>query len=148
MSARETRIVREIELRRAQAQLQRRKILAPVDGIVVAIHRRLGEFVSPVNPEIVTLIQTDRLLATFPIPSGSIGEFQPGKQFKISFADSRTVNATVYHVGVETDAESGTVPVKLLIDNSDGQFRSGEFVTLHFTPAAVADHADNEAIRR
>lgn len=148
MSARESRMIREIELRRAQSQLHRRKILSPIDGTAVAIHRRIGEFVSPVNPEVVTLIQTDRLLATFPIPSGSVGEFQPGKKFKISFADSKSITATVYHVGVETDAESGTVPVKLLIENPDGSLRSGEFVTLQFTPASVAERVDDGTTHR
>ena len=68
MSAKEDMIVREIEMRRAAIQLQRRSILAPFAGVVAKIHRHPGEFLSPLNPEVVTIIQTDRLLATFNVP--------------------------------------------------------------------------------
>ena len=45
--------------------------------------------------------------------------------------DGRTIVAEVYRVGVSTDAQSGTVEVKMVIDNQMRDIRSGEILTLN-----------------
>ena len=130
MSAEEDKIVREIEQRRAAVQLERRSILAPFAGRVSKIHRHAGEFLSPINPEVVTIIQTDRLLATFNVPSSKVSMLEVGATHQLRLANGTIVDAVVEQVGVITDAQSGTVEVKLAIENSDERIRSGESVTL------------------
>lgn len=131
LSAQEEVAVREIERRRAEVQLDRRTIFAPFDGVVAKIHSREGEFLSPLRPEVVTLVQVDRLIATFAVPSSQISSFELGKEFNIQMNEGRTVLGTVQSIGVETDAQSGTVEVKLVIENPDLQNRSGEICTLN-----------------
>ena len=131
MSAKEDMVVREIEMRRAAVQLERRSILAPFAGVVAKIHRHPGEFLSPLNPEVVTIIQTDRLLATFNVPSSKTSMLKVGATHQLKLADGNMIDAVVEQVGVTTDAQSGTVEVKLVIDNADGRIRSGESVTLN-----------------
>jgi RND family efflux transporter MFP subunit len=131
LSAQEEVAVREIERRRAAVQLERRTIFAPFDGVVAKIHSREGEFLSPLRPEVVTLVQVDRLIATFAVPSSQISSFEIGKEFNILMSEGRTVLGTVQSIGVETDAQSGTVEVKLVIENPDLQNRSGEICTLN-----------------
>ena len=130
MSAKEDKLVREIEMRRAAVQLERRSILAPFAGRVSKIHRHAGEFLSPINPEVVTIIQTDRLLATFNVPSSKVSMLEVGATHQIQLANGTIIDAVVEQIGVITDAQSGTVEVKLVIDNSDERIRSGESVTL------------------
>ncbi len=131
LSAKEELATREIETRRAQAQLDRRSIRAPFDGIVDRIHRREGEFLSPLRPEIVTLIQIDRLFATFNIPGSQYGAFEVGQEFELEMMNGMKVMATVHSIGVQTDAESGTVEIKLVIDNPSLEVRSGEICILN-----------------
>jgi RND family efflux transporter MFP subunit len=131
LAAKEEQAVREIEKRRAAVQLERRNIRAPFDGVVSKIHRREGEFLSPLRPEIVTLIQTDQLLAAFAVPSSMVSTFQPGKQFDIEIVGGQKVVGTVHSIGVETDAQSGTVVVKFLIDNPAHEIRAGESCVLN-----------------
>ena len=131
LAAQEEQVVRSIEARRAKVQLDRRTIVAPFDGVVSKVHRREGEFLSPVNPEVVTIIQVDKLLATFAIPSSQVKEFKVGKEFNLEMEDGRTIVAEVYRVGVSTDAQSGTVEVKMVIDNQMRDIRSGEILTLN-----------------
>ena len=131
MSAKEDKVVREIEMRRAAVQLERRSILAPFAGVVAKIHRHPGEFLSPLNPEVVTIIQTDRLLATFNVTSSKISTLKVGTSHQLELADGNIVDAVVEQIGVITDAQSGTVEVKFVIDNADGLIRSGESVTLN-----------------
>ncbi len=126
LAAEEEAVSREIDLRRANVMLERRSIRAPFDGVVSKVHRKQGEFLSPLRPEIVTLIQIDTLLAVFNIPSDMINSFERGREYTISFDNGMQVAGTVHQIGVATDAESGTVQIKIKLDNSDRRIRSGE----------------------
>ncbi|MEM9413649.1 MAG: efflux RND transporter periplasmic adaptor subunit, partial [Planctomycetota bacterium] len=130
LSAVEDFKVREIEYRRALMQLERRTIRAPFSGTVSKIHKRVGEFLSPVHPEIITLIQTDQLIAKFNVLSAQVANFEVGKKFQLHMINGKTVEATVYRIGVLTEAQSGTIEVKMLIENKNGEIRAGEFLTL------------------
>ena len=131
LAAQEEQVVRSIEAKRAKVQLERRTIVSPFDGVVSKVHRREGEFLSPVSPEVVTIIQVDKLLATFAIPSSQVNEFKVGKEFNLEMEDGRTIVAEVYRIGVSTDAQSGTIEVKMVIDNQMRDIRSGEILTLN-----------------
>ncbi len=130
LSAREEKAVREIEQRRAQVLLDRRRINAPFDGMIAKLHRQEGEFISPLKPEIATLVQVDRLLATFMVPSSQVDQFEVGGTLEIELENGRVVKGEVYRVGVVTDAQSGTVELKLVIENPDNSLRSGEICSL------------------
>ena len=130
-AAREEAAVRSIEQQRAEIQFSRRSIQAPMSGVISKVHRREGEFLSPLRPEVVTIIQVDRLLSTFNIPVSQANEFRVGKEFELKFENGKTVVATVQTVSVSTDAQSQTVEVKLVFENHDNHFRSGEICTLN-----------------
>jgi RND family efflux transporter MFP subunit len=123
--------IREIEVQRAAVQLQRRTITAPFNGQIAKIHSREGEFLSPLHPEICTIVQTDKLLATFNVTSDQARQFVAGQSYELRLENGETVSGEVYIIGVETDPQSGTVEIKLVIDNSDYRIRSGENVTLN-----------------
>jgi len=125
-SAKDEHIAREIEWRRAVAQMERRTIVAPFDGVIAKLHRKEGEFLSPVRPEVVTLVDIDQLYATFSIPSASASALEVGKTYPVEIGGQVGVKATLESIGVQTDAESGTVRVKLLIGNGDHKLRAGE----------------------
>ncbi len=130
LAAKEEKIVHEIEQRRAQVLLDRRRIKAPFDGVIAKVHRQEGEFLSPLRPEIATLVQVDRLLATFMIPSSQIRQFEIGTNYEIELENGQVVQGKVHRVGVLTDAQSGTVELKLVIENPNNKFRSGEICSL------------------
>lgn len=125
-AAKDEHIAREIELRRATAQMERRTIVAPFDGVVAKVHRKEGEFLSPVRPEVVTLVDIDHLYAVFSIPSSSVGMLEVGNAYHLEIGNQVGVKAKLESIGVQTDAESGTVRVKLLIENQDHKLRAGE----------------------
>ncbi|MFK7766758.1 MAG: efflux RND transporter periplasmic adaptor subunit [Mariniblastus sp.] len=131
LSAKEEQAVRAIERRRAEVQFIRRTIVSPFAGVVSKIHRREGEFLSPLHPEVVTIIQVDRLFATFAVPSSQIETFEIGKEFNLEMDSGQTVTGRVHRIGVQTDAQSGTIEVKLVIDNPMLELRSGEICTLN-----------------
>lgn len=130
-ATREEAAVRTIEKQRAEIQLSRRSILAPMSGIVSKVHRREGEYLSPLRPEVVTIIQIDRLMATFNIPVSQAREFSTGKEFELTFESGQSVIAKVHSISVSTDAQSQTVEIKFVFNNADRAFRAGEICTLN-----------------
>ena len=130
-AAREEAAVRAMELKRAEIQYSRRSITSPMSGIISKVYRREGEFLSPLRPEVVTIIQVDRLLATFAVPVSQTGAFRAGKEFELLFENGQRVVATVHSVSVSTDAQSQTVEVKLVFDNPGHHLRAGEICTLN-----------------
>ena len=122
--------VREVEMRRAQVQLDRRTIRAPFNGFIAKVSSREGEFLSPLHPEVCTLIQVDKLLATFDVASTTAGDFHVGETFELQLNNGSTVVAEVHSVGVEINPQSGTVEVKFVINNEDFEIRSGESCSL------------------
>ena len=129
--AREEAASRDIEYRQSLLRLDRRTIRAPFSGIVSKVHIREGEFVSTLQPEIVTLMQVDKLLAKFNVPSSQVDLFSPGSAFELTLGTGQKVTATVYRVAVSTDAQSGTVEIKMLIENPELRLRAGEILTLN-----------------
>jgi len=123
--------VREIEMRRAQVQLERRTIRAPFSGFIAKIARREGEFLSPLHPEVCTLIQVDKLLATFNVESEQASGFHVGESFELRLSDGSTIQAQVHSVGVEINPQSGTVEIKFVINNEDYRLRSGDGCSLN-----------------
>lgn len=131
LAAKEEQAVREVEQRRAEVQLERRTITSPFTGVVAKIHRKEGEFLSPVKPEVVTLVQVDKLLASFAVDTSQIEVFEVGKKFNLELSNGETITAVVHSISVETDAQSSTVEVKFVIENPAGRYRSGDRCTLN-----------------
>ncbi len=126
-TAREDRLSKKLEHERIKTQLERRSVRAPVAGVVTKLHRQLGEFVAPNNPDVLTLVQLDPLLANFTMMSEQAAQLQEGQKLNVLFLTGNIqAEGTVEFIAPITDAESGTVRVKVRIENSSGKLRSGE----------------------
>ncbi|MCC9599922.1 efflux RND transporter periplasmic adaptor subunit [Stieleria sp. JC731] len=134
--ANQTSIKEELETRRLEherlvSQLARRTLHAPCDGVVTEVHRELGEFVAPNQPQIITLVQIDRLLANFALMPSQVSTLSTHQPVRIRFNDSNSqIQGTVHFISPVINAESGTILVQVLIDNGNGRFRSGERCTI------------------
>ena len=63
---------KKAEVDAAEVALTRRILRAPFDGVVVQVHRRQGEWVSPGDP-VMQIVRTDRLRISATIPVDAIG---------------------------------------------------------------------------
>ncbi len=136
LAAREELLVRKLEHDKALVQLERRTIRAPLDGVITKSHKQQGEFVAPNDPFLFTLVQLNPLLATFSVPSHEVGSLRTGQKVIVTIVGNDVrVNGIVELVSPVTDAESGTVRVKVRIDNPQGVYRSGERCLLLVPPA-------------
>lgn len=139
LTAQETLIVRKLELERIQLELERKTVRSPLRGVVAKVHREVGEFVSPNDPVVVTVVQLDPLLATFSLRPAQASQLQAGRAVQVLFVSSETpVKAEVEFVSRVTDARSGTVRVKVRIPNAKGTCRSGDRCLLMLSDKGLA----------
>lgn len=117
----------QLELQKAQVQLARRTVVAPMDGTITSVHKHPGEYVSPASPEVVTLVQLDPLRAVFLVPRVYASRLAANQQVELRFpVIQRTSLGVIEYVSQVIDAESGTVTVKVRIENRQGHLRGGE----------------------
>ena len=125
-TVREDLETRRLEYEQLAAKMQRRVIRAPVAGVVTELHREPGEYVAPNKPDVVTLVQLKKLLANFAMLISQADQLEPGQKVSLRFFESQTtVEGKVHFISPVTDAESGTVLVKVMVDNTEGLVRSG-----------------------
>ena len=151
LTAEEDRAVREMEWQRIQRQLEQRIIRAPIDGVVVRLRREPGEFVSGSDPVVVTIVQLDPLRGVFSVPATSLGTAATGNSIAVVFGAARLPQQGVIEfLSPVTDAQSGTVQVKVKILNPQGALRSGEkcWLVLPDAPAASGAKETNKAVEK
>ncbi|QDU51617.1 efflux RND transporter periplasmic adaptor subunit [Gimesia panareensis] len=124
-------VSRKLEYQKIKTQISRRTIRAPIAGVVSLLHKEQGEFVAPNSPETLTLVQLDQLLAYFTLTSQQAAQLHINDKIEITFKHNHSsTEGTIEYISPVTDAQSGTVLVKIRIDNQKGDFRSGERCTI------------------
>lgn len=127
LGAREQDQLRKLELSRYELQLRRRKILAPMDGVVAELFHAPGEYITPADPAVIRLVVLDRLYGVFNVPVEEIGAFQVGDRVSVYMNSvAKQEQGEVTSIAPDIDGESGTIKVKVLLDNQDGHLRSGD----------------------
>lgn len=131
LSAQEEQIGRQLECAKIKMQIDRRTIRAPFTGVVTEIHKEQGEFVALNDPAILTLVDLDSLVANFMVLTHQAAKLRIGEQTPVQFrATGHTARGIVEYIAPVTDAESGTVQIKVRIANPNRDLRSGERCTI------------------
>jgi macrolide-specific efflux system membrane fusion protein len=118
----------ENELSAARAQVARRQVLAPFDGVVVQIYVRRGEWVEP-GQKALRVVNVDRLKAEGFVPAaGAVAELS-GRPVSLEvegLSEQRAPAGTIVFVSPEVDPITGQVRVWAEIDNREGKLRPGQ----------------------
>jgi len=126
-SAQQDLIARKLEYKKIKTQIDRRTIRAPFAGVVTTFHKERGEFVALNDAAVLTLVDLNSLLANFMVLSPQAANMNLGQEIAVHFpASGLETHGTVEFISPITDAESGTVRVKIRVDNPQRVFRSGE----------------------
>ena len=120
---------KENELSAARAQVERRRIVAPFDGVIVQVFLRQGEWAEP-GQKALRIVNVDRLKAEGFIPASRATEAVPGKPVQLNVelsADKASpFVGTLVFVSPEVDPITSQVRVWAEIDNRDGRLRPGQ----------------------
>lgn len=128
---------KENELAANQLQVQRRRIVAPFDGVVVQIFVRLGEWVEP-GQKALRIVNVEQLKAEGFIPAAKSSPELLGRPVRLSIAMGGNSQASftgkVAFVSPEVDPITGQVRVWAEIDNRDGRLQPGQPVKMAISP--------------
>lgn len=126
LQVREQLEIKRLEYERIRLQLALRTVRSPIDGIVTQLYRDVGEYVSPADPVVLTIVQLNPLRATFSVPVASVKSIRKGQSIPVRIDGvTKPVNAQVELVSPVISADSQTVRVKVEIPNPGHRIRSG-----------------------
>lgn len=132
--AKERKQQADLEYRRALADLERRIVKSPIEGVVTAIYKDPGEHIY-LEP-IMQLVELDPLRVETFAPANLYGQFKIG-EFAQVFPDSaigqKSYTAEIVEVDRVIDAPSNTFGIVLSIANPNYRLPSGLKCRIQFT---------------
>jgi RND family efflux transporter MFP subunit len=138
LTAQEQDQFRKLEVERFELQIQRRKILAPMNGVIAEVLHQSGEYITPGDAAVVRLIVLDTIYGTFSVPVEEVDAMKVGTSTAVFLRSSgETVMAKVESLAPEIDGESGTVRVRVALPNPDGKIRVGDQCTMRLLTSPV-----------
>jgi RND family efflux transporter MFP subunit len=116
-----------LDLERAEEILNLRRILSPIDGIVVERLVSAGEAIGEQQTVLMRLVQIDPLNVELIVPSSEFGSFELGGTLLVSPRPpgEGTYEATVVIIDPVIDASSGTFGVRANLPNPDHRIPAG-----------------------
>ncbi|MCA9189586.1 MAG: efflux RND transporter periplasmic adaptor subunit, partial [Planctomycetales bacterium] len=118
----------DLERQRIEAQIVNRQLRSPIEGVVVEIHREVGESALPSDQRILTVAQLSPLKVNLQIPFAHAAKLSKGEQLKLRVPTNtkdKTTVAVIELISSVADPASGTVEVQCTVDNSQHDFASG-----------------------
>ena len=117
----------KVEFRIADAQFQRRSVLAPFDGMIVQLLLEVGESCNQ-QQAILRIVDVRKCRLVVHMEQAQSVKLKPGKQVTVRLREidgSVTLQGTVEFLSPLVDASSGLREVRVLFDNSDGRVHPG-----------------------
>ncbi len=138
IAAEEEQLLRKLELDRIDAEIARREVRSPLDGVVLEVHREAGEAVSAADPVVVTIAQLEKLRVKFYVPYAQAIALRQGLPVQVRLLGERkVVRAEIDFVAPVTEPDSRTIRVDAVIVNSDLGVRSGAPCVLQIDDAVL-----------
>jgi macrolide-specific efflux system membrane fusion protein len=116
------------ELNATEAEVTRRRIRAPFDGVIVQVYVRKGEWVKP-GQQALRIVNVDRLKAEGFVPAAHATADLDGKPIQLTVepsGESKPFEGMIVFVSPEVDPITGQVRVWAEIDNRKGGLRPGQ----------------------
>ena len=132
--------VAQMELRRAEVQLERRQILSPISGLVVNRLLSPGEYLTA-DGSVVILAQLDPLHVEVFVPTALYGQIEVGGTALVTPEEpiGGEYQAVVTTVDQVFDTASGTFGVRLTLPNPDRTLPGGLRCQVTFGPGNQND---------
>lgn len=136
--ARYQKALTRIDLKRAEKQLADRRIVAPLDGVVLKKHREVGESVdADAQTPVVTLIDVSRLRAEVLTPVEKIADMRLGQPATVvcNIFPQRTIQATVVFIEPVVHPEVDQFKIKVEFTDPTKQVHPGMRATVRILGA-------------
>lgn len=136
--------LKEAEHQTAEYEVQRRRIAAPIGGVIVEVHRRRGEWVEP-GDAVMRLVRIDLLRAEGFLDARNLAIVSPGcralLRVDLPHRPAAEFSGEVVFVSPEIDPVNGQVRFWAEIDNHQRLLRPGLQGTLTIEPTPTTAEA-------
>ena len=113
----------EKSLQTLEAQLKKRNVYAPINGIVEMLMTKEGEMTAPGTP-IVQLLNVSKVKVVTDVPETYLGKIKTGDQITVSFpALGKETIQKVNLIGSTIDPANRTFKIEIWMDNPDGALK-------------------------
>jgi multidrug efflux system membrane fusion protein len=123
-NARSAREQAAAELARAEAALDKQRLVAPFDGIVDALEVELGEWVQTGAP-VATILALDPIVVMAEVSELDLASVTVGAKARVQFVTGTVLEGTVRLVAREASAQTRTFPVEIALPNPDLALSAG-----------------------
>lgn len=123
----------KVQLANAEQALSDTELKAPISGVVAFNNLNIGEETPSGTPSF-TIIQTDTMKINVSVSEKIINKINPGDEVDIKVTSvSNDYIKGVIHTVSPAATVSGTYPVEVFVENTDGLLKAGMFGEIHFT---------------
>jgi multidrug efflux system membrane fusion protein len=129
------------QLHSAEIALADCRLVAPIDGVVLARAIEVGTLAAPGSVGFV-LADVSRLEAVFGVPVREIAHLELGDSLPISIEGEPPFAAQITSLSPSADSESRAFRVEVAIPNRTGRYRTGMIATVVVPRAAAAPVVD------
>lgn len=109
---------------------------APFDGNILSRHITIGELISPTS-EIYTIADLNKLWVEVSLYPQRLPLPEKGQSIELRDTNGRTGKAELLFIGSTIDEDTRRIQAIALLENSDGQWQPGTFVTATIATAAI-----------
>ena len=130
----------EISLEGLQMSLDNLNVTAPISGSIVSVSAEVGSYASA-SSSMFTISDTSTLEISVGISEGNVNKIAVGDQVsvRIPTLDNAVYAGRIVEIGKVMDTNSKSYPIRIALDNQDGQFLSGMYAEVSITTDQVAD---------
>jgi len=125
LGAKEDQKLKKLESDIIRARIEENKLRSPVDGVVTKIYKEEAELIGGTEQQgFITVVQLDPLQAQFHLPPDIAEGLTVGMEIVVE-VDASPIRAEVDFISPIINAQSGTVEVRLTIENKENILASG-----------------------
>lgn len=129
----------QASLQNAQSQLDNAVLTSPIDGVVANRQVHVGEIASAQMP-ILYVVNLDNVIIRLNVPESLIGSLKEGQEIDVKIPSAnQTVKGKVTAVSPAADKKTLAFPVKIEIDNSNKELKSGMVAQVDLTRESRQD---------
>ena len=109
--------VLELQVRKLEEQLAERTIKAPIDGIVIKMHKAVGEFVAANTPQLARIADVKQMKAMFFLTDDEVRRLPKDKLLHVRLSNGQVVPARFDYVLPYANDESGLIEMQVIVEN-------------------------------
>jgi RND family efflux transporter MFP subunit len=134
-SAIELQKLKKSEAAVIEAQIEEKKLASPIKGIVVSVYKQQGELIGGADTQpLLTIAQLNPLHAVFHLPPAISRALLGLRQVPLEVS-GKQYSGIIDFISPIIDAQSGTVAVRIIVNNDESDLESGSRCTLTLAPA-------------